>query len=75
MNKDICWKEVSGDSNCKCINCNDTRACEDKVKYESEIKARQERGRKEEEYGQKFIVYECPLCEGWHLASISDRFN
>ena len=42
MNKDICWKEVSGDSNCKCINCNDSKACEDKVKYESEIKARQE---------------------------------
>ena len=75
MDKDICWREVSGDKNCKCSNCNHSKSCENKVRYESEIKARQERGWKEEEYGQKFIVYECPLCEGWHLASISDRFN
>tara|TARA_B100000929_G_scaffold175821_1_gene139192 strand:- start:339 stop:557 length:219 start_codon:yes stop_codon:yes gene_type:complete len=70
MSKDICWKEVSGDTNCKCDKCSVNKACEDKARYSSEIKARQERGRKEEEYGGKFSVYQCSLCEGWHLASV-----
>ena len=72
MNKEICWKEVSGDSNCKCINCNDSKSCKNKVRYRSEMQARQERGWKEEEYGAKFTVYECAFCEGWHLASTNN---
>ena len=70
MNKDICWKDVSGDTSCKCSNCRVSKSCEDKAKFDSEIKARQERGWKEEEYGEKFSVYHCSSCEGWHLASV-----
>jgi hypothetical protein len=72
MSKGICWKEVSGDNNCKCNKCNVNKTCADKACYSSEIKARQERGWKEEQYGEKFSVYECSFCEGWHLSSIKD---
>ena len=70
MSKDICWKEVSGDTSCKCKKCSVNKECKEKARYSSEIKARQERGWKEKEYGGKFSIYHCSSCEGWHLSSV-----
>lgn len=72
MVKDICWKDVSGENSCTCSKCTKNKSCEGKVRFDSEIKARQERGWKEEEYRGKFSVYQCSSCEGWHLASVKE---
>ena len=72
MSKEICWKEVSNDQNCRCFKCNKNISCSDKVKYTSEIEARKERGWKEEEYKTRFSIYHCSSCEAWHLASVGN---
>ena len=44
--------------------------CQSKIRYESEIEARKNRGWLENENKQKYSVYGCSSCSGWHLASI-----
>lgn len=44
--------------------------CKSKVRYETEIEARRNRGWLEAENKQKYSVYRCASCSGWHLASI-----
>ena len=44
--------------------------CKSKVRDETEIEARRDRGWLETEDKQKYTVYRCSRCSGWHLASI-----
>ena len=44
--------------------------CQSKIRYESEIDARRNRGWVETENKQKYSVYGCSSCRGWHLATI-----
>ena len=44
--------------------------CQSKVRFQTEIEARKNRGWLELENKQKYSVYNCCSCSGWHLASI-----
>jgi predicted hydrocarbon binding protein len=44
--------------------------CQSKVRFQTEIEARKNRGWLELENKQKYSVYNCSSCNGWHLASI-----
>lgn len=47
------------------------RMCKSKVRYESDMRAAASAGRVAFHHKRVMRVYECPICEGFHLATVA----